>query len=286
MKSIIFCFLLAVCLCNQAITRDFIDVVSNSVTWETTSYEENLFRMWTIDEVKDLMGTHNLHTEVPSLFQSTPKRALPENFDSREKWGKCIHEVRNQAKCGSCWAFGATGALTDRFCINGKDIILSPQYVIECDKNNHCCNGGQLDKVFNFLMKQGTVEEKCLPYDMKCAGCREVNCIHYKCKAGSIWESMEEEPTKQEIYTHGPVEGAFQVYRDFLTYKSGVYYHKAGELLGGHAIEILGWGVEGGLNYWLCKNSWGTTWGMNGYFKIKMGDCMINDNMISCSPQV
>ncbi len=71
-----------------------------------------------------------------------------------------------------------------------------------------------------------------------------------------------------EIYKNGPVEGAFIVYEDFPTYKSGVYSHHTGSALGGHAIRVLGWGEENGEKYWLCGNSWNTDWGNNGFFKV------------------
>jgi cathepsin B len=72
--------------------------------------------------------------------------------------------------------------------------------------------------------------------------------------------------------TYGSVEGSFTVYEDFLTYKSGVYqWSGKGKQLGGHAIKILGWGVENGTPYWLCANSWNESWGDNGYFKILRG---------------
>ncbi|PIO13917.1 hypothetical protein AB205_0027480, partial [Aquarana catesbeiana] len=66
-----------------------------------------------------------------------------------------------------------------------------------------------------------------------------------------------------EIYKNGPVEGAFTVYEDFPNYKSGVYQHTTGEEVGGHAIKVIGWGVESGTPYWLCVNSWNTDWGDN-----------------------
>lgn len=85
---------------------------------------------------------------------------------------------------------------------------------------------------------------------------------------------------KQEMMTYGSITAAFTVYEDFETYSSGVYYHQTGDSLGGHAIKCIGWGVdESGLNYWLCVNSWNDTWGMEGTFKIKMGDCGIDDQM-------
>ena len=61
--------------------------------------------------------------------------------------------------------------------------------------------------------------------------------------------------------TSGPVETRFNVYSDFMSYKSGVYTHTSGYLEGGHAVKLLGWGVEGGKHYWLCANSWNTSWG-------------------------
>lgn len=85
---------------------------------------------------------------------------------------------------------------------------------------------------------------------------------------------------------NGPVEGAFTVYQDFFNYHSGVYQHKTGGVAGGHAIKVLGWGVENGVEYWLCANSWGPSWGMEGYFKIKMNDCSIDDEMYACQPDL
>ena len=69
------------------------------------------------------------------------------------------------------------------------------------------------------------------------------------------------------------------VNEDFLTYKSGVYRHTTGGSLGGHAIKVIGWGHESGLDYWLCVNSWNDTWGDKGLFKIQMGNCGINNEM-------
>jgi len=86
-----------------------------------------------------------------------------------------------------------------------------------------------------------------------------------------------------EIYTRGPVEAAFTVYNDFLTYKSGVYTHQTGGVDGGHAVKILGWGNENGTDYWLVANSWNPDWGMNGFFKIKKGtdECGIEDGIVA-----
>lgn len=71
--------------------------------------------------------------------------------------------------------------------------------------------------------------------------------------------------------TNGPAECAFTVYEDFLTYKTGVYVHKTGKALGGHAVKMMGWGVENSTPYWLIANSWNSDWGDKGFFKIIRG---------------
>jgi len=73
--------------------------------------------------------------------------------------------------------------------------------------------------------------------------------------------------------TNGPVQVAFMVYKSFMSYKSGVYSKSFWELLpeGGHAVKFTGWGTEDGTDYWLVANSWGTNWGLEGFFKIGRG---------------
>jgi cathepsin B len=86
-----------------------------------------------------------------------------------------------------------------------------------------------------------------------------------------------------DIFLNGPVTGAFTVYEDFTAYKSGVYKHVFGDELGGHAISIVGYGVDekSGLPYWKCKNSWNILWGDGGYFKILRGvdECGIESSV-------
>jgi cathepsin B len=83
--------------------------------------------------------------------------------------------------------------------------------------------------------------------------------------------------------TNGPVEISITVYDDFLTYKSGVYTHVSGSELGGHAVRMLGWGTENGVDYWLVANSWNNGWGDNGFIKIRRGtnECGIEESVVA-----
>ena len=76
----------------------------------------------------------------------------------------------------------------------------------------------------------------------------------------------------------------FDVYQDFMSYKGGIYKHVTGYRTGGHAVKLVGYGVEDGVNYWIIANSWGPAWGEDGFFRIAWNECGINDNVFGCQP--
>lgn len=232
--------------------------------------------------------------------------SIPDNFDGRQAFGKCVHPVRDQMRCGSCWAFSASEVLSDRFCISSKgavDVVLSPQTLVSCDSTNMGCNGGMLDAAWRFMVNNGISSETCEPYTsgsgvsgtcpLKCADGSTVKyykAANFKHLTGSIFGKNIVEVIQQDLMTNGPVQVAFEVYQDFMSYMSGVYHHVSGSLLGGHAVELVGWGVDSASNtpYWLVKNSWGVTWGDMGYFKILRGknECGIESNAYSGTPLI
>jgi len=81
--------------------------------------------------------------------------------------------------------------------------------------------------------------------------------------------------------TGGPVETAFTVYTDFEDYAGGVYKHVSGGYAGGHAVKIVGWGVDNGENYWKIANSWNPYWGEKGFFRIAFGEGGVDDQVIA-----
>lgn len=252
---------------------------------------------------------------------------LPENFDSREQWPDCptIGEIRDQGGCGSCWAFGAVEAMSDRVCIaSGAKIhfrFSADDLVSCCHTCGFGCNGGFPGAAWSYWVRDGLVsggpfgsEQGCRPYEISpcehhvngtrppCDGddAKTPKCVkqcqtsynvpykqdkHYGLKSYSV--KRDETKIRQEIYTNGPVEGAFTVYEDLINYKEGVYKHTQGKALGGHAIRILGWGVDDGTPYWLIANSWNTDWGNNGFFKILRGsnECGIEDSISTGLPK-
>lgn len=103
---------------------------------------------------------------------------------------------------------------------------------------------------------------------------------------GEVIAAEGEEGIMQAIMTGGPVETAFTVYSDFEDYAGGIYQHVTGEEAGGHAVKIVGWGVDNGVKYWKIANSWNPYWGENGFFRIVKGSnhCGIEDKIAASSP--
>jgi len=99
--------------------------------------------------------------------------------------------------------------------------------------------------------------------------------------SGGVEQASGESGIMKAIMEGGPVETAFTVYTDFANYVSGIYHHVSGGVEGGHAVRMVGWGVEGGQKYWKVANSWNPYWGEKGYFRIKRGgsECGIEDGV-------
>jgi C1A family cysteine protease len=95
-----------------------------------------------------------------------------------------------------------------------------------------------------------------------------------------------EKEIQEAIMSGGPVETAFTVHSDFEHYVGGIYHHVSGDMAGGHAVRIVGWGVEAGQKYWKVANSWNPYWGEKGYFRIRRGsnECGIEDEVTFSAP--
>ncbi len=301
-KAIVLGLLVAVAFANtHPVNQKIVDEIKKTATtWEPMEVKDNPLSKMTASEIE---GLTKLQIKPPTYkfpYRNAENHAMPESFDSRTKWGKCIHAIRNQEKCGSCWAFAGSETLSDRFCIasSGKvDTVLSPEDMVACDSWDMGCSGGNLWFAWDYLTSTGIVTDKCFPYSsgagvvpqcIKKGQCKSANTAYkkYKCKAGTQVEATTVEAIKRSIFADGPMETGFTVYADFMNYKSGVYVHKTGGVKGGHAVKIIGWGVESGLNYWLVANSWGPAWGLKGFFKIKQGDSGIDSSVWACIPDV
>jgi len=222
-----------------------------------------------------------------------------------------IANVRDQSSCGSCWAFGSTESFEARACIaTGKDIKYSVEDTAFCQPifgAGNGCNGG--NSAWNWFRSKGVVTggdyadahtgTSCKSYSFapcahhvpatskypvcpageypnpKCAKqCDSEYSADYnadKLRAKTAFSVKGETQIMQELASNGPMYVAFTVYDDFPTYKSGVYHRTSSKALGGHAVNLVGYGELDGEKYWKVKNSWNEMWGNGGHFLIRRG---------------
>ena len=204
--------------------------------------------------------------DIPELTAVTP----PASLDWRNSNGSYVTGIRNQAKCGSCWAFSLTGGLESYVLITssrpGADIDLSEQVMLSCSGAGSC-NGGYLDA--GYLQSTGLPLETVYPYTATDGVCSSASAGWQSSayKIGS-WGSVPKKlaSIKAALAALGPLPTAFMVYEDFMHYKSGIYSYATGKKLGGHAVLLVGY--NDAENYFIVKNSWGTGWGEDGFFRI------------------
>jgi C1A family cysteine protease len=216
---------------------------------------------------------------------SLPPAALDWRDYEGENW---VTSVRDQAACGACWAFGALGALESRIRIDWDapqlQIDLSEQYLLACSSGS--CNGWGLNAVHFYLQSYGTADEDCFPYEAVDTTPCEDRCSDWQQRMrqiGTYGELPEGnvEAIKQAI-VEGPVEAAMSVFEDFFYYESGIYEHVSGGYSGGHAVALIGWNDAD--QCWIAKNSWGPSWGEQGFFRIRWGEADIESWVVWGQP--
>ncbi|KAI0986296.1 hypothetical protein GJ496_008638 [Pomphorhynchus laevis] len=321
-----------------SIANEIIDTVNNKhALWKASNSK---FDSWSKKSIDYMLGVSPLYIsakmdqtrrsrDIYKLLNKPQNEQLPTNFDPRNKWPECkksLNEVRDQGSCGSCWAFGAVEAMTDRICIKsgGKENAhLSAQDLVACCKScGMGCFGGFPTNAWQYYINEGIVSggnyatnEGCIPYSIpscehhangSLSPCGDITSTP-KCKRrcipqyghdytedkhfgeGYVGTSCIEEDIMLELFNNGPVEAAMLVFEDFLNYKSGVYHHVTGSLGGGHAIKLMGWGVtDDGEKYWTAVNSWNNDWGENGWFRIRRGidECGIESDITFATPAI
>lgn len=205
-----------------------------------------------------------------------PAVRLPTKFDWRNKDGvNWMSPIKNQAKCGSCVAFATIGMIEGRLNV----VTNNPNYNPDLSEQYFFGKIGQCDRgstpfMALFQAIQGIPDESCFPYVSGRVGedqdvskaCSNVKDRLYMSKN---YANLNSQKIKEAV-TSGPVLTTMTVYEDFVYYKEGVYQHVIGDQLGGHAITIVGFNDED--KYWVVRNSWGTDWGEQGYFRIKYDD--------------
>ena len=206
----------------------------------------------------------------------TNTTALPDAVDWVAKGA--VTPVKNQGRCGSCWAFSTTGSLEGAYQIaTGKLTSLSEEDLVQCDTAHDLgCRGGLMDNAFDYIEKNGIAAEADYPYTSGSGWAGFCNTSKSKATVvtltGHTDVPKDDEDALQAAVAKQPVSIAIEADRSaFQHYKSGILDNSACGTKLDHGVLIVGYGTDNGVDYWKVKNSWGTVWGEQGYIRMVRG---------------
>jgi hypothetical protein len=213
-----------------------------------------------------------------------PDPDVPDSVDWVEKG--CVTPVKDQGACGSCWAFSATGAIEGAYCVaTGTLASLSEQELVSCDGSEYGCGGGLMDQAFKFVEENGICTEDEDPYISGGGHAPRCTPAQRRCVPAVSISGFTDVPGKDEAalkaaVARQPVSVAIEADRSaFQLYKSGVFTSVTCGTQLDHGVLVVGYGTDvsatppdAGLDYWKVKNSWGPTWGEEGYIRIQRGE--------------
>jgi len=236
----------------------------------------NKFSDMTWEEFRAAHMSELFLNKVPKNVQRVHIRSDIQTADAVDWVSKgAVTPVKDQARCGSCWAFSTTGSVEGAYQIaTGKLVSLSEENLVQCDHNgDQGCNGGLMDNAFEWIEQHGICTEADYPYTS--GGGVTGTCVQGCAPAVTVTGFKDvpkgDEAALKDALDIGPVSIAIEADKSaFQLYKSGVLDNSACGTKLDHGVLIVGYGTDASLSkdYWKVKNSWGASWGESGYIRM------------------
>jgi KDEL-tailed cysteine endopeptidase len=200
---------------------------------------------------------------------SNSASGTPTAIDWRTKGA--VTTVKDQGQCGSCWTFSSTGAMEGAWAIaKGQLIDLAEQELVDCaglKYGSMGCSGGQMEGAFKFIIENGQCAASSYPYTAKDGTCHSCSAVAHATSCADV--KPNDQLSLKAAVAKQPVAVAIEAdTKYFQSYSGGVLTSSSCGTSLDHGVLAVGYGEENGQKYWLVKNSWGTSWGEQGYVKI------------------
>jgi C1A family cysteine protease len=211
--------------------------------------------------------------------------AAPSSVDWRNNGGNFITPIKDQSNCGSCVSFSTIATIESRVNIAcrtpGGARDYSEAFLFFCGCGNCCGTGWNFAPALNYCKETGVAFDSAFPYTPGDQPCKSGVPVSFKINGHSTSASAAD---RKAALARGPVVGGLAVYQDFYAYTGGVYRHVSGNMAGYHAVSVVGY--DDTQSCWICKNSWGPTWGEAGFFRIGYGQAEMDTTFLFYEPQV
>ena len=252
--------------------RRFVEHFNKDATFKLSV--DGPFAAMTNAEYNSLLKPITINRDRDDDRQRSTK-AIPSSVDWRDT--NKVPAVRDQGSCGSCYTFACLAAVESRLLIAGskytyKNLDLSEQQLVDCstEQGNKGCSGGSLVFTFRHIKKNGIMAESAYPYTETEGTCAYVSSKKVVTISGQSMVTSNDEDALAEAVAEGPVAVAIDASTiKFQLYSTGVFDDSncsSTEL--NHGVAAIGYGTESGVDYWLVRNSWGASWGQEGYIKM------------------
>jgi len=223
-----------------------------------------------------LMKNFTSFKTLPNIRAPTKlhHRPLPSSYSWVSKG--MTTPVYNQGDCGSCWAFSTTESIESMVAISGSQgglLSLSMQQIVDCDTSDDGCNGGDPPTAYQYVISAGGLESYAdYPYTGQDGNCAfQASEIARRISSWQwVTQSQNEQEMQQFTYSSGPPSVCVDA-SSWDSYNGGVYTSSNCGTQLDHCVQIVGWGVQQGMNVWVVRNSWGTDWGYSGYLYVAIG---------------